>query len=200
MRHFVMEKEPKEGPFHSKRLIKLANQRYRQVKDFFHKVSFNIVKIAKENDIDTIVIGKNDDWKQEINLGKKNNQNFVQIPHSPLIELITYKANAEGIAVIVTEESYTSKASFLDEDDIPTYQSGNKEKHIFSGKRISRGMYRSKNQPYKRRCQWCSKHPTKSNPNGFRQRDSGCVFPASSGQCALAPTLKPVTLVMGGSY
>ena len=64
-------------------------------------------------------------------LGKKNNQNFVQIPHSLLIELITYKANAEGISVIVTEESYTSKASFLDEDDIPTYQSGNnKHTHL----------------------------------------------------------------------
>ena len=77
--------------------------------------------------MDTIVIGKNDRWKQEINLGKKNNQNFVQVPHSLLIELITYKANAEGIEVIVTEESYTSKASFLDEDNIPTYKSGNKQ-------------------------------------------------------------------------
>ena len=135
-----------EGSFHSKRLIGLDQQRYRKVKDFFHKVSYNIIKIAKENEIDTIVIGKNDHWKQEINLGKKNNQNFVQIPHSLLIELIQYKANAEGISVILAEESYTSKASFLDEDDIPTYQSGNNQPHIFSGKRISRGMYRSKNQ------------------------------------------------------
>jgi putative transposase len=62
-----------------------------------------------------------------------------------LIELITYKASAEGIAVIVTEESYTSKASFLDEDDIPTYKSGNEMKFVFSGKRIKRGWYRSKN-------------------------------------------------------
>ncbi|MCQ6276783.1 transposase [Bacillus sp. V3B] len=77
-------------------------------------------------------------------MGKKNNQNFVQIPHSVLIELITYKANSAGISVIVTEESYTSKASFLDEDPIPTYQSGDKKRHIFSGKRMSRGLYRSK--------------------------------------------------------
>ena len=70
----------------------LDKQRYRKVKDFFHKVSFNIVKIAKENEMDTIVIGKNDHWKQEINLGKKNNQNFVQIPHSLLIELITIQS------------------------------------------------------------------------------------------------------------
>ena len=83
-------------------------------------------------------------WKQKIELGKRNNQNFVQVPHSLLIELITYKANAEGISVIVTEESYTSQASFLDEDIIPTYKSGNNVKQIFSGKRLKRGIYRTK--------------------------------------------------------
>ncbi|WVX82250.1 transposase [Niallia oryzisoli] len=138
-------KKNHEGSFQSKRLIELDKYRYRKVKDFLHKVSFNIVKIAKENKIDTIVIGKNEHWKQEVHLGKKNNQNFIQIPHSLLIELITYKVNSEGLAVILTEESYTSKASFLDKDDIPTYQSGNTTKHLFSGKRISRGMYRTKN-------------------------------------------------------
>ena len=71
-------KKNHEGLFHSKRLLGLDKERNRKVKDFFHKVSFNIVKIAKENKMDTIVIGKNDHWKQEINLGKKNNQNFVQ--------------------------------------------------------------------------------------------------------------------------
>jgi putative transposase len=138
-------KNPKEGAFQSKKLIKLDKKRHHQIKDFFHKVSFRIIQIAKENRIDTLVIGKIVDWKQKVDMGTKNNQNFVQIPHSKLIEFITYKANAEGIAVILTEESYTSKASFLDEDKIPTYQSGDETKHIFSGKRISRGMYRSKN-------------------------------------------------------
>ena len=117
-------KNPKEGPFSSKKLIKLDHKRNNQIKDFFHKISFNIVKIAQENNIDTIIIGKNDDWKQKVDLGTKNNQNFVQIPHSKFISMITYKANIEGIAVIVAEESYTSKASFLDEDVIPTYQIG----------------------------------------------------------------------------
>lgn len=138
-------KGPKKGQFHSKKLSKLDSNRYRQLKDLFHKISFNIVKMAKDNRIDTIIIGKNDGWKQEIDLGARNNQNFVQVPHSMLIQMITYKANAEGIAVIPTEESYTSQASFLDEDDIPTYEAGNNEKYIFSGKRISRGMCRSKN-------------------------------------------------------
>jgi putative transposase len=137
-------KGPKEGGFHSKRLVKLERDRHLKIKDLLHKVSFNIVKIAKAHQIDTIVIGKNKEWKQNSNLGKVNNQKFVQIPHTLLIELITYKANAEGIAVIVTEESYTSKASFLDGDHIPTFNPGNKEPHIFSGKRVHRGMYHSK--------------------------------------------------------
>ncbi|MEH7387405.1 transposase [Bacillus sp. JJ1521] len=124
--------------------MKLDRDRHVKIKDFLHKVSFNIVKIAQEHQIDTIVIGKNKEWKQNSHLGKKNNQKFVQIPHALLIGLITYKANAKGIAVIVTEESYTSKASFLDGDYIPTFKMGNKETHIFSGKRIHRGLYRSK--------------------------------------------------------
>jgi len=138
-------KNLKEGNFHSQKLVKLDSARHRQIKDFFHKVSFNIVRIAVENNIDTIVIGKNVGWKQKIELGKRNNQNFVQVPHSLLLELITYKANAEGISVIVTEESYTSQASFLDDDIIPTYKSGNNVKQLFSGKRLKRGIYRTKN-------------------------------------------------------
>jgi putative transposase len=67
------------------------------------------------------VIGKNPLWKSRVELGKKHNQEFVQIPHAKFIELLTYKAELAGITVIVTEESYTSKASFLDRDPLPTY-------------------------------------------------------------------------------
>ncbi|NET15882.1 MAG: IS200/IS605 family element transposase accessory protein TnpB, partial [Okeania sp. SIO1H6] len=80
---------------------------------------------------------------QEINIGKRNNQNFVQIPHHKFIEQLTYKAELVGIKVIINEESYTSKASFLDLDNIPNYQKG--VKHKFSGQRIKRGLYKSKN-------------------------------------------------------
>src|SRR5690606_32569083 len=73
----------------------------------------------------------------------RNNQTFVSIPHSLLIQMITYKAERHGIKVIVTEESYTSKASFLDNDDIPVYGEDD-TKISFSGKRIKRGLYRSK--------------------------------------------------------
>lgn len=141
-------KGPKEGCFHSNKLNQLDIKRSHQIKDYFHKVSYRIIDIAKENNIDTIVIGKNAHWKQDIHIGRKNNQNFVQIPHSLLIQLITYKAEAQGMAVVTTEESYTSQSSFLDGDSIPTFQSGNKEVYTFSGKRVKRGLYRTKNKTF----------------------------------------------------
>ena len=137
-------KNPKEGPFTSKRLEKINHKRFNQMKGLFHKASCQIEQMALEEDIDTIIIGQNKDWKQNSNMGKKNNQSFVSIPHSLLIQMITYKAERHGIKVIVTEESYTSKASFLDHDEIPVY-SENDSKKSFSGKRIKRGLYRSKN-------------------------------------------------------
>ena len=137
-------KGTKEGPFTSKRLEKLHQNRSLKLKDIFHKASYHIVKTAAEENVSVIVIGQNKAWKQEVNIGKKNNQSFVHIPHSMLISMITYKAAEHGIKVIVTEESYTSKASFLDCDDIPVYEKG--KKHSFSGKRIKRGLYRTKNK------------------------------------------------------
>jgi putative transposase len=77
-------------------------------------------------------------------MGKKNNQSFTTIPHSLLIQIITYKTECHGIKVIVTEESYTSKASFLDNDDLPVYGK-NDSKKLFSGKRVKRGLYRTEN-------------------------------------------------------
>ena len=78
-----------------------------------------------------------------MNLGKKTNQNFVQIPHAKLIEMLSYKAKIAGIQVILTEESYTSKASFLDHDIMPVYKKGEKKRSRFSGKRVKRGLYRT---------------------------------------------------------
>ena len=90
------------------------------------------------NNIGKIIIGKNDGWKQNINLGKKTNQAFCSIPTYLLLEKIKYKAAAEGIEVVFTEESYTSKASFYDHDPLPVY--GNVEPE-FSGRRKYRGLY-----------------------------------------------------------
>ena len=105
-----------------------------------------LVNLLLEYNIDTLVIGKNKNWKQNCNLGKRNNQNFTSIPHQKLIEKIKYKCKLRGILVIEVEESYTSVASFLDLDEMPVYgQQTEVEKVKFSGKRIKRGLYRSGN-------------------------------------------------------
>ncbi|MBO1005712.1 RNA-guided endonuclease InsQ/TnpB family protein, partial [Pseudogracilibacillus auburnensis] len=137
-------KDTKEGPYTSKRLEKISHKRFNQIKDLFHKASHQITNIALEEDIDTIIIGQNKDWKQNSKMGKRNNQSFTTIPHQLLIQMIEYKAQRHGIKVIKTEESYTSNASFLDHDDIPVY-GGNDLEKSFSGKRVKRGLYQSKN-------------------------------------------------------
>jgi putative transposase len=86
-----------------------------------HTASRRIVDLLVAEGIGTLVLGKNPFWKTRVELGKENNQEFVQIPHATLLEMLTYKAEACGIKVLVTEESYTSRASFLDLDPLPTY-------------------------------------------------------------------------------
>ncbi|WP_188455672.1 RNA-guided endonuclease InsQ/TnpB family protein [Virgibacillus oceani] len=136
-------KNTSQGSFTSKRLEKINNKRFNQLKDLFHKASYQIEKLALENDIDTFIIGHNKGWKDHSNMGKRNNQTFITIPHRLLVQMITYKVERHGIKVIMTEESYTSQASFLDYDDIPVY--GEEMNNSFSGKRVKRGLYRSKN-------------------------------------------------------
>ena len=125
----------------SKKLQTLCVKRNFKVDDYLHKASRYLINKLVELNIGTLVIGKNEGWKQELNIGSKNNQNFTQIPHTRFIEQLTYKAQLEGISVIITEESYTSKSSFLDQDVLPKYKKG--EKYSFSGKRIKRGLYKS---------------------------------------------------------
>ena len=107
-----------------------------------HKTSTYIANYAKENDINIVVVGHNKLQKQNINIGRVNNQNFVQIPTTMLISQLQYKLNKLGIELIVVEESYTSKASFENNDFLPTIHV-NDEAASFSGKRISRGLYQS---------------------------------------------------------
>lgn len=129
--------------FISNRLNKLTAIRNNKVDTYLHQASRTIIKYLLQNQIGTLVIGNNTQWKTNINIGKKNNQNFVQIPHYKFIKQLTYKAQLLGITVIITEESYTSKASFLDQDLIPKYKEG--QKHSFSGLRVKRGLYKSAN-------------------------------------------------------
>lgn len=129
----------------SKNIKKLTNKRNNKVDNYLHKASKEIVDILISNNISKLVIGKNNDWKFESNMSKQNNQNFIQIPHSRFIQMIGYKCEKEGIRVIIQEESYTSKASFLNLDIIPIYDKNNTIKYTFSGYRKSRGLYKINN-------------------------------------------------------
>jgi len=95
--------------------------------------------------IGMLIIGKNPYWKQDPTMRKKDKQHFVQLPHARFIDMLTYKAKLVGIQVRVQEESYTSKASFLDLDTIPTYGKCEHEP-VFSGRRVKRGMYKASNK------------------------------------------------------
>src|SRR5262249_13624024 len=105
----------------SRFLEAITTKRNRRIMHQLHTLSRQIIELLKHEGMGTLVIGKNPFWKQEANMGKKNNQTFVQLPHARFIERLSYKAEAVGIRVILTEEAYTSQASFLDWDPLPTY-------------------------------------------------------------------------------
>lgn len=120
----------------SKRIGKLTLKRNCKVADYLHKTSRFIVNYCIENKIGTIVIGNNKNWKQECNMGKRNNQNFVSIPFEKLISQIQYKAEEVGIKVIVTEESYTSKVDHYALEEMCHHDT-------YLGKRVKRGLFHS---------------------------------------------------------
>lgn len=123
---------------YSERMDRLTEKRNTKVDDYMHKASRKIINYCVDNQINTIVIGKNKEWKQKSDIGKKGNQNFVQIPFARFIEMIQYKAEEQGIAVIMTEESYTSGTSFVD-DEQPVKDNYDKSR------RIRRGLFKSNN-------------------------------------------------------
>jgi putative transposase len=122
----------------SKELMKITDWRNEKIKDYMHKTSRFVINYCVSHNLGHIVIGKNDGWKQEINLGKRNNQNFVAIPFDKLIQQIQYKAQLVGIKVTKVCENYTSKCSALDLEEI-----GKHEDHAYAGKRVFRGMFRT---------------------------------------------------------
>ncbi len=143
----LMKKLPKDDRERvTAQMERITNKRNRQIDHYLHTASKRIIDFLVEEGVGTVIIGKNPLWKQEAGMGKRNNQNFVQIPHARFIDMITYKALLVGIGVEVREESYTSKASFLDLDPIPDYKPNDEEEHVFSGKRIGRRnrLYRTK--------------------------------------------------------
>lgn len=128
----------KQGIKHGSKMSRLNNKRNRKIKDAMHKISRFIVDYCVKHDIETISIGHNNDWKQNSNMGKKTNQKFVTIPYNILTQMISYKAEEEGILVKVPHEDHTSKCSFLDNESIEHH-----EKYL--GERFSRGLFKSSN-------------------------------------------------------
>lgn len=130
----------------TRQMEQITTKRNRQVNNYLHAASKSMIDFLVQEGVGTIIVGKNPLWKQEAGMGKRNNQNFVQIPHAKFIDMLTYKAALVGIQVEVQEESYTSKASFLDLDPIPTYKPDDDTEYTFSGKRIGRRsrLYRAK--------------------------------------------------------
>lgn len=118
------------------KIEQLTHKGHVKVDNYLHNASRFIINHLAANRIGTLVIGKNDNWKQRINLGKRNNQNFVAIPHARFIEMLTYKAQLAGIVVKVIEETYTSKCSFLDNEPCVKHSE-------YKGKRIKRGLFRA---------------------------------------------------------
>jgi IS605 OrfB family transposase len=129
----------------TRRMGRITTKRNRRIDHYMHAASKRIVDLLVEERIGAVIIGKNDGWKQACEMGTQNNQNFVQIPHARFIAMLTYKAELVGITVKLTEESYTSQASFLDRDEMPVYDPNRTEEPAFSGKRLKkpRGLYRA---------------------------------------------------------
>jgi putative transposase len=118
----------------SHQLERLTSKRTRKINHYLHTHSHRIMAHLVEEGIGTLVIGKNDGWKQEARMGMRNNQQFVQIPHARFIQMLVYKAELVGIQVILQEESHTSKCSFLDNEPICHHEH-------YMGKRVKRGLF-----------------------------------------------------------
>jgi len=136
--HYVGKDGKKRQRTSSKSIKILTHKRNNKIKDYLHKSSRKVVNHLQQNNISVCLIGQNKDWKQAINIGKRNNQNFVAIPQARFIDMISYKNDMIGIRTQAREESYTSKCSFLDNEPIRKHEQ-------YAGKRIKRGLFMSKN-------------------------------------------------------
>ncbi|MCE7743353.1 MAG: IS200/IS605 family element transposase accessory protein TnpB [Candidatus Heimdallarchaeota archaeon] len=122
---------------YGEKMKELQVKRYWQVEDYLHKTSRIVINLCLKHNIDTIVIGYNPRWKQKTKMGKRTNQTFAYIPFYKLIQKLRYKGEAEGIQILLTEESYTSKCSFIDNEHL-----GKHKKYV--GRRVKRGLFKSK--------------------------------------------------------
>ena len=123
----------------------ICRARNNKVNDYMNKVARKIIDYCIKNDIGTLVVGYNETFQKSSHMGKQNNQSFVNIPYGQLRFKLEYLCELNGITYVKQEESYTSKASFWDKDNIPVYNNDNPQSYVFSGKRIHRGMYQCAN-------------------------------------------------------
>jgi IS605 OrfB family transposase len=129
-----LQSKLRENIHSSRRIERITHKRNNKVNDYLHKASKIIVYNSIKENVTKIIIGKNENWKQKINIGKKSNRQFTSIPHATLIEKITYKAQMVGIETIVTQEAYTSKCSAIDLEPIQKHET-------YLGKRKKRGLF-----------------------------------------------------------
>ena len=122
---------------------RITRKRNNRINDYLSKAARTIVNYCLNNDIGKLVLGYNEDFQRNSNIGNINNQNFVNIPYGKLRDKLIYLCKLYGIEFKLQEESYTSKASFFDGDKIPIYDKENLQEYIFSGKRIKRGLYQT---------------------------------------------------------
>ena len=122
--------------YNSHQIVKLTHKRNMKIMDYLHKSSKMLIDICLKNNIGNIILGYNQEWKQNAGLGKRNNQNFVQIPFFKLKQMIQYKSELSDINFLEHEESYTSICSFLDNEPV-------KKHDVYKGRRIRRGLFKS---------------------------------------------------------
>ena len=121
----------------------IARDRNNKVNDYMNKAARKVINYCIANDIGALVVGYNETFQRNSHIGKRNNQNFVNIPYGQLRSKLEYLCRLNGIIFVKQEESYTSKSSFWDRDDIPAYNADNPREYQFSGKRVHRGQYKT---------------------------------------------------------
>ena len=127
----------------TKKQANISYKRHKRIDDFMHKAVNYIIEYCLANDIQNIVLGYNDTFKDHPHNGKANNQTFMSIPFTKFKYRLEYKCYRKGIRLTIQEESYTSKASFFDNDYIPVYHKDDINQYVFSGKRVKRGLYKT---------------------------------------------------------
>lgn len=137
----ISDLAPKSKSKWTNRMYSINRKRNNKINDYMHKASRFVVNQLVENNVGTLIVGHNKYWKQDTTMRNSTKQTFIQIPFNKFIDMLIYKCRLSGIDVFVQEESYTSKSSFIHQDDIPMFGDG--KEHKFSGKRIKRGLYKN---------------------------------------------------------